>query len=179
MTPASGNMETTNRKPEIAGLIPHAGAMCLLDAVLRWDSGSITCRASSHRAADHPLASDGRLDAICGLEYAAQAMAVHGGLTSARRPNAGYLASVRDVICHIGRLDLLRNDLEVTATLLTGGAAAAIYGFFLRHDGVTILEGRATVVIDAGDAATVVIDADDGATVVIDANDGAAAARTA
>jgi predicted hotdog family 3-hydroxylacyl-ACP dehydratase len=137
-------------KAEIARLIPHAGAMCLLDSVVRWDSQSITCLAASHRDANHPLAIDGRLDSVCGIEYAAQAMAIHGGLTSGRRPDAGYLASVRDVTCHAGRLDQSRDDLEVTARLLTTGAAGAIYSFLLRCGEVTILEGRAAVVIDAG-----------------------------
>jgi len=137
-------------KARIEELIPHAGAMCLLDSVVRWDNTSITCLASSHRDSTNPLASNGRLDAICGVEYAAQAMAVHGGLTAGRRPEAGYLASVRDVTCHAIRLDLLPDDLEITANLLTAGPAGAIYGFRLCGGGVTILEGRAAVVIDAG-----------------------------
>jgi predicted hotdog family 3-hydroxylacyl-ACP dehydratase len=138
-------------KREIAALIPHAGAMCLLDAVRFWDSTTIVCTASSHRDTENPLASGGRLDAVCGIEYAAQAMAVHGGLTAVagRRPAAGYLASVRDVACHTARLDLLADELEVTATRLAGDKAAAMYGFVVRCGAATILEGRAAVVLDA------------------------------
>ena len=84
--------------------------MCLLDSVVCWNSHSITCLATSHRDANNPLARDGRLDAICGIEYAAQAMAVHFGLSAGRRPLSGYLASVRDVICHVDRLDLVLED---------------------------------------------------------------------
>src|SRR5262245_31742207 len=103
-------------RAEIKTLIPHEGSMCLLDSVRFWDSTTILCLASSHRDAEHPLASRGRLDTVCGIEYAAQAMAVHGGLTAiaGRRPAAGYLASVRDVSCHADRLDLLPADLEIT-----------------------------------------------------------------
>jgi len=36
-------------KAGIAALIPHAGPMCLLDAVLAWDMTTIACVASSHR----------------------------------------------------------------------------------------------------------------------------------
>lgn len=143
-------LAATIGKAEIAALIPHAGAMCLLDSVVGWDSISITCLASSHRDADHPLARDGRLDCVCGIEYAAQAMAVHFGLTAGQRPTSGYLASVRDVVCHVARLDLLAGDLEVTATRLAGDAAGAVYGFRLRSGEATILEGRAAVVLDAG-----------------------------
>jgi predicted hotdog family 3-hydroxylacyl-ACP dehydratase len=138
-------------KAGIAALIPHSGAMCLLDSVRFWDSMSIVCMASGHRNADHPLASDGRLDAVCGIEYAAQAMAVHGGLTvtEGRRPSAGYLASVRAVRCHVARLDMLPDDLEVTAVRLGGDRMGAVYGFSLRSGSVAVLEGRAAVVIDA------------------------------
>jgi predicted hotdog family 3-hydroxylacyl-ACP dehydratase len=136
-------------RAEIAALIPHTGAMCLIDSVVRWDSTSITCFASNQRNPDHPLASGGRLDCVCGIEYAAQAMAIHGGLTAGRRPEAGYLASVRDVVCHAERLDL-PGDLEVSATLLLADAAGAVYDFVLRRANATILEGRAAVVIHAG-----------------------------
>jgi predicted hotdog family 3-hydroxylacyl-ACP dehydratase len=139
-------------RTEIAQIIPHAGAMCLLDSVRFWDSSTIVCMASSHRDANHPLASGGRLNAVCGIEYAAQAMAVHGGLNaiSGRRPEAGYLASVRDVVCHVGRLDLLADDLEVTAIRLGADATGAIYGFHLRCGETTVLEGRAAVVLEPG-----------------------------
>jgi predicted hotdog family 3-hydroxylacyl-ACP dehydratase len=139
------------RRSEIAGLIPHAGAMCLLETVQFWDDTTIVCIASSHRDADNPLASDGRLDGLCGIEYAAQAMAVHGTLvaTPGNRPTAGYLASVREVICHTHRLDLLPDILEVTATRLAGDRATALYSFNLRCGSATILTGRAAVVLDA------------------------------
>jgi predicted hotdog family 3-hydroxylacyl-ACP dehydratase len=134
----------------IAALIPHDGAMCLLDGVLAWNPTSITCIASSHRAADNPLAAEGRLDVICGVEYAAQAMAVHGGLIGAgRRPTAGYLASLRDVVCRLDRLDLLEGDLLVTADLLIADAGRVIYNFILTSDDQPVMSGRAAVVIDA------------------------------
>jgi predicted hotdog family 3-hydroxylacyl-ACP dehydratase len=135
----------------IAALIPHAGAMCLLDGVLAWDRRSISCLASSHRATGNPLAAEGRVDAICGVEYAAQAMAVHGGLVaSGRRPAAGYLANLRDVICSVDRLDLLEGDLLVTAELLIADAGRVIYRFTLTSDARPVMSGRAAVVIDAG-----------------------------
>jgi predicted hotdog family 3-hydroxylacyl-ACP dehydratase len=84
------------------------------------------------------------------VEYAAQAMAVHGGLAGGgHRPAAGYLASLRDVICDIDRLDQLPGDLLVTAELLIGEAARVIYRFTLTSDGRPVMSGRAAVVIDA------------------------------
>ncbi len=137
----------------IAALIPHEGSMCLLDGVVAWDQTSILCIASSHRAANNPLAAEGRLDAVCGVEYAAQAMAVHGGLAGGgRRPAAGYLASLRDVICAVDRLDLLEGDLLVSAGLLIADGARVIYRFELTSGGAPVMSGRAAVVIDAGSA---------------------------
>ena len=68
------------QQADIARRIPHQGRMCLLDAVTEWDGAHIVCQASSHRASDNPLRAEGRLGAACGVEYAAQAMAVHGAL---------------------------------------------------------------------------------------------------
>jgi predicted hotdog family 3-hydroxylacyl-ACP dehydratase len=63
--------------------IPHQGRMCLLDEVLRWGPDRISCLSCGHRAADHPLRAHDRLGAACGIELAAQAMAVHGALGAA------------------------------------------------------------------------------------------------
>jgi predicted hotdog family 3-hydroxylacyl-ACP dehydratase len=137
-------------RAEIADLIPHAGAMCLLDGVVRWDANSISCVSRSHRDAGNPLRADGELKAVCGVEYAAQAMAVHGGLTCrvASRPRAGYLASLRDVVCRGGRLDDLAGDLVVEAELVAGDGERVIYQFMLRVGEVEVMTGRAAVVLD-------------------------------
>ncbi len=67
----------------ICARLPHAGRMCLLDRLEAWDGDSITCFATSHRDAHNPLRRAGRLPAVAGVEYAAQAMALHGNLLSA------------------------------------------------------------------------------------------------
>ena len=67
----------------ICARLPHAGRMCLLERLAAWDNDSITCLASSHRDANNPLRRGGRLHAVAGVEYAAQAMALHGSLLSA------------------------------------------------------------------------------------------------
>ena len=138
-------------RPEIARLIPHAGAMCLLDGVERWDDRHISCVSRTHRAADNPLRADGRLPAVCGVEYAAQAMAVHGGLVgkTAGRPRAGYLASLRNVVCRSDRLDNLAGDLVVDAELLAGDGERVIYRFALRVGDLEVMSGQAAVVLSA------------------------------
>lgn len=136
---------------DIARRIPHQGRMCLLDGVTQWDESTIICTASSHRAPDNPLRANGRLGAACGVEYAAQAMAVHGSLLaqSNSAPRVGYLASVRSVELLVPRLDNLAGDLTITAERITGDANNILYRFTVAADGQTLLTGRAAVVLDA------------------------------
>jgi predicted hotdog family 3-hydroxylacyl-ACP dehydratase len=133
--------------------IPHHGNMCLLDEVLEWDAAKIRCRSTTHRAANHPLSRQGQLGIACGIEYAAQAMAVHGALASAAAasaPSLGLLASVRDVRMFAERLDRIEADLICEATQVAGDAASAIYSFHISAAHAALLSGRATVVFDAG-----------------------------
>lgn len=143
-------------KAAIAAMIPHAGAMCLLDEVIIWDATRISCLSRNHCAADNPLRAHDMLPALCGIEYAAQAMAVHGALSGAvaSRPQAGYLASLREVVCQRNRLDDLAGDLIVDAEMLMGDEARVMYRFALRVGSVEVLRGRATVVLDAVAALT-------------------------
>jgi len=130
-------------RAEIAGLIPHAGAMCLLDGVVSWDENRIRCVSRSHLDAGNPLRAGGQLPAVCGIEYAAQAMAVHGGLAGGARarPRAGYLASVRDMACRRERLDDLAGDLVVEAERMMGDGARVIYEFRLWVGETEVLSG--------------------------------------
>jgi predicted hotdog family 3-hydroxylacyl-ACP dehydratase len=139
-------------KAEIARLIPHGGPMCLLDGVVRWDASSIRCASRSHRDRDNPMRAGGQLPVVCGIEYAAQAMAVHGGLAGivGAKPRSGYLVSVRDVAIGRSRLDDLAGELIVDAAKMMGDDSRIIYQFALRVGDLEILSGRATVVLDAG-----------------------------
>lgn len=136
----------------IARHIPHQGRMCLLDRVEAWDDQGIRCRAGSHRAADNPLRAHGRLGAACGIEYAAQAMAVHGALLAApgsAGARAGYLVSVRGVQLHVPRLDDVAADLAIEASCMTRDDSNVLYRFSVSAAGRLLLEGRAAVILDA------------------------------
>ncbi len=132
--------------------IPHQGAMCLLDHVAAWDEQRIECRAGSHRDPGNPLRAHGRLGAACGIEYAAQAMAVHGALLApadGARAKAGYLVSVRGARLHVARLDDIAADLQVEASCITRGENNVLYQFSIRAADRLLLEGRAAVVLNA------------------------------
>lgn len=131
----------------IAARIPHAGAMCLLHEVLAWDAQQIRARAVNHRDPGHPLRGTGGLPVTAGIEYAAQAMAVHGSLLGDGRPRAGRLASVRGVQAHIRWLDQADDDLTITTQRLSGDAAGMVYDFQLYAGARLLLQGRASIAL--------------------------------
>ena len=133
---------------QLCTLIPHAGAMCLLDRVEQWDTTRILCSSDSHRRRDNPLRSGERLAAVHALEYGAQAMAVHGGLLAQqeqKRIRNGFLVAIRDAELHRDRLDDLPGPLQVEATQLLDSAANQIYRIEIRCDDDVIAEGRLLV----------------------------------
>ena len=135
-------------KHELDRLLPHAGDMCLLDSVQNWNVTEIQCSARSHRDGRNPLRSDGRLDAIFGLEYAAQAMAVHAGLVRGpeeAEPVVGYLGGVRDLELGVQRLDDIAQDLEIEATRLLANRSSLLYAFLVVAGGKMLMRGRASI----------------------------------
>lgn len=140
----------------IAALIPHSGNMCLLARLVEWDSQGIVCVAENHRAADHPLRTRSGLLSPCAIEYAAQAMALHGALIGQEAGTAaspGFLASARGVQLHVLRLDDLPaaagpDELRIAATRQAGDARQILYAFTVSHAGSPVAEGRAAVVLN-------------------------------
>ncbi|HEX7917609.1 phosphotransferase [Rudaea sp.] len=136
-------------KPQWEQLIPHRGAMSLLDSVLDWDDERIHLTAISHTRADNPLRSDGLLRALHLCEYGAQAMAVHGGLLAQRQGKVaapGFLVSLRGVQLHVARIDDLPGALDVHAMKLLDGGSSWQYEFRVEHEGRLLAEGRAAVI---------------------------------
>ena len=139
-------------KVEWAPLIPHAGAMCLLDEVVDWDATRLHARSNSHRSPDNPLRADGMLHAVNLCEYAAQAMAVHGALRAREaggtaRP--GFLVALREVVLRIERIDDLEGRLQVHVECLLATAGSLQYAFRVEHRGGVLASGRAAVMFQA------------------------------
>ncbi|QGW82719.1 hydroxymyristoyl-ACP dehydratase [Variovorax paradoxus] len=135
----------------IAQRIPHSGSMCLLDWLERWDAESIHCSTRTHALPDNPLRTAGGLLAPNAIEYAAQAMALHGGLLAAEgsEPSAGFLASARNVRLSVARLDDIAGALQVHARRLSGDTNQILYEFAVKDsDGLMLAEGRAVVVLN-------------------------------
>jgi predicted hotdog family 3-hydroxylacyl-ACP dehydratase len=140
----------------IAARVPHSGSMCLLDQLLAWDDLRINCSALSHTDPNHPLRTAAGLLSANAIEYAAQAMALHGVLcasahnTAGSTPQAGFLASVRGVRLRVPRLDTVAGALRISATRAAGDATQALYSFSLHDEqGALLVDGRATVILAA------------------------------
>ena len=142
---------------EFSGLIPHAGSMILLDEVEQYDDQRLVAVARSHLLPENPLRdSQGRIPIACGIEYAAQAMAVHAGLLRRaaegaphRKPCAGLLAGLRGVDFFAERLDDASSPLRIEVATLSADDRVSLHEFEIRADGRLLLSGRATIVFDA------------------------------
>jgi predicted hotdog family 3-hydroxylacyl-ACP dehydratase len=139
-------------RAHIERLVPHSGAMCLLDAVTHWDAVHISCSCAEPHAT-HPLARGGRLPAIAACEYAAQATAVHGALLDgADGPRAGLLAKLADVELHSPRFPRGGGPLTVRAELLSRLPAGCLYAFDVASAARPIARGRLIVAFGTGAA---------------------------
>lgn len=137
----------------IARRVPHAGAMCLLDAVVDWNGHSIECEAAEPGPA-HPLAREGRLPAIAAAEYAAQATAVHGALLDGidgARP--GMLAKLSGIELGADPVPPGGGRLAIRCELLGRTDGGSQYEFIVSNRGGLLASGRLIVATRNGPAA--------------------------
>jgi predicted hotdog family 3-hydroxylacyl-ACP dehydratase len=131
-------------------LLPHAGRMRVIAAVRAWDATAIECLAVSHRDAANPLRIAGELPAACGLEYGAQAMAIHGALVAQRaaKPRVGLLVAAHELRWSVPRLDTIEEELTVRATRLIGSDLQVAYEFAVAAGARVLVSGRASVMLE-------------------------------
>lgn len=136
-------------KTDWAHLIPHAGDMCLLDAVLVWDEHAIHACSDGPARAGHPLRGPRGLHAVHLAEYGAQAMAVHGALLARARgvevARPGLLVSLRDVVL---ATEYVSSDgrLDVHSQRMFADDVGAQYAFRVEQAGRVLASGRAAVI---------------------------------
>ena len=130
-----------------AALLPHAGAMVLLDRVVAWNDTEAVCATRAHLAPQNPLRHGGMLPAICGMEIALQAAAVHGALRGDGSARRGYVAVLRDVTWSVEQLDdTSLGELRASARLVSEEGDGVIYDLELNaEDGRKLVSGRAVI----------------------------------
>ena len=151
--PSRRDVDTMRARPRLdRGRIPHRHRMCLLDGVVHGTRHVSSAARPVIAIADNPLRAHGRLGAACGIEYAAQAMAVHGALLAAEASAAADGLSGQPARRDAPRVEARRRR----GGSRSRGAAAlrrrqhVIYRFAVRAGQRELLSGRAAVVLDAG-----------------------------
>ncbi len=131
----------------ISSLIPHQGAMCLLDRIVEWDDRRVVLETDTHRSAANPLRVADKLRAVNLCEYAAQAMAVHGALRAGAAAAEGMLVALRSVEFARDWIHDLSSSLRIEAVCLHQDASSLQYSFRVTHRGGLLAEGRAAVLL--------------------------------
>ncbi len=128
----------------IRKLIRHSGKMCLLNCVVAYDNEHIICSSTSHEDKDNPLRTSDGLSAIHGIEYGAQAIALHGRLMNSLG-RVGYLVAVRDFETDVEWLHDLFGPIQVTATAAMQNESGATYRFSIEARDRMLVSGRLTI----------------------------------
>lgn len=134
----------------LAALLPHEGAMVLLDAMVTWNAEWLQARSRAHLCPTNPLRRNNQLGAVCGVEFALQAAALHGAMRDggkAQKP--GYVARLRDVTLHIDRLDdPALGTLAILARLEHAEAGGMVYQLEIDDVmGRRLVEARASIAL--------------------------------
>jgi len=134
-------------RAEIDRRIPHCGAMVLLDQVISYDDMNILCTTVSHQRIDNPLRRDGKLLAVCGAEYGAQAAAVHGPLVARQSMRPGLIVLLRDISWTRPFLCDLATQLDIQARCLHKDCRKLAYGFTVSAGGEPLVRGEFGIIL--------------------------------
>lgn len=87
---------------DIHGLVPHSGAMSLLDSFVAADEDNLTARVTIRP--ETMFLADGAVGAWVGVEYMAQTVAAHAGYAAQQRGEpvrVGFLLGTRRYTCAV------------------------------------------------------------------------------
>jgi len=142
--------------PDIADLLPHRGAMRLLQRIVTHDERETTCSVDPGESVLFRR-SDGSVPAFVAIEYMAQCIAAHGGLLARRRGDAvrpGLLLGARRLALRVASF-APGIELRVAARHVRGDATG-MFQFDCRlwadEDTEPLAEGRLNVYIPSDPA---------------------------
>lgn len=130
----------------IENLIPHKGLMCLIDRIESWNESEIVCVATSHLSTDNPLRNEGRLHIVHGLEYAGQAMAIHGSLVNEMPSTPGLIAGSRNLKFFAFHLDAIEEPLRIFARSLGKAPNGLVYSFSVSVTQSVLISGQCSII---------------------------------
>lgn len=109
------------------------------------------CSTQSHLAMDNPLRQDGILSVYAGVEYAAQAQALHARLTARAQddtsPRKGFVAVASKLEAQVRDLDEIAAPLRIELVQLAVNAQSSLYQFSLIAAGRPLLQGELLAVL--------------------------------
>lgn len=131
--------------PPIASLIPHGGAMRLLDAVVDRGPAWVLCAVAVREGA--AFVRGGRVDGAVFIEYMAQAAAALLGLEAIAAqgdPRAGHLLAVREMTLAADHARV-GDDLRVYARREDDDGTLARFAGEVRREGAVLARATLTV----------------------------------
>ena len=122
----------------VADILPHDGAMVLLDNVLEYDQQSLVAAVTVR---NDGMFGDGKtIPAWIGIEYMAQTVAAHGGMMChlAGKPiNLGFLLGTRRYSCNISEFTVGMH-LTVKVERLIEDQGLGVFTCQILGDGIDI-----------------------------------------
>jgi predicted hotdog family 3-hydroxylacyl-ACP dehydratase len=131
--------------PAIVDLVPHSGAMVLLDALTDWQKGYARCSALIREHA--PFVKRGSVSAEVTIEYMAQAVAACLGyetITGGGGVRVGMIIACKRFEAHAEKLNV-GDRIEVEARCISGNEALSHFDCKIVRAGTVFSEAVLTL----------------------------------
>ncbi|XYI36465.1 Beta-hydroxyacyl-ACP dehydratase [Cupriavidus oxalaticus] len=139
-------MQAPQSLPPVADVVPHGGAMLLLDALLHADDNGCTARATVRPA--QLFVDAAGMPGWVGIEYMAQAIAAWAGVRdrrAGRPPGIGFLLGSRRYECDVPAFPLGSELTVVVQAELTGDNGLGQFACRLSLDGRDVARANVSV----------------------------------
>lgn len=133
------------RYPPIAELIPHSGAMVLLDRLVEWSPGFARCALTIRRTM--PFVVEGTVESVVTIEYMAQAVAAclgYAALGGGDGVRVGMIIACKRFEAHADRL-LVGDVLEVQVSCIQGNESLSHFDCKVTRAGAVFSEAVLTL----------------------------------
>lgn len=132
--------------PAIEELVPHAGAMVLLDAMTAWERGYARCTASIRARAPF-VRADGEVESVVTIEYMAQAVAAclgYEALDSGGGVRMGMIIACKRFEAHSGNLHV-GDQLDIEVRSIQGNEMLSHFDCRLSRGAALFSEATLTL----------------------------------
>lgn len=131
--------------PPIEELVPHAGAMVLLEELLEWSAGHARCRLSIREGA--PFVRERKVESAVTIEYMAQAVAAclgYEALLGGAGVRVGMIIGCKRFEAHSDQLHV-GDELEVDVKCIQGNEALSHFEGKVMRAGALFSEALLTL----------------------------------